>query len=353
MARRRAPDGVTLQTVARAASVAVSTASKALNPHLDRCDLNPETRARVLAAANALGYRRDAQASVNARKRHRTVAMAWGRAAPRVDGVYERLAGTLAETLEQHGYRLTYTPVTTLDSWHTIQAGQRLDGVIAVEWIPEPVLEEMERLAYPVVLLNLATPRRLHQILADDRAGADSLVAYLADIGHRRIAYLPTDEQAGAPHYSAAERWAGLCEASTRRGLALERTAPNDIAGCVARCASSDGPSAVIVYQYSDIVPLYEHLKAAGLAIPQDVNVVSFQDVGWYRLMDPPVTAMAVPMMAMAERAVARLLTMVEPGAGRADPRCELMPAELRLRSSTAPPRARASKGFPKAGRRR
>lgn len=325
----RAP---TLADIAQACGVSVATASKALNPHADRCDVAAATRERVLAAAARLGWVRDTVESVKRRKRYGNLGLMWNRYAPRVDSVYEHLIENAAEVAAELGFHILFTPLTEPEKWREMQLSQRLDGVIAIEAMHEAVLAELEASAYPAVLLNLQSPRRLHQILVDEAGGAALAVAHLHRLGHRRALYLPIGIDW---HYCDTERIAGLQAAGTRLGLRLESSARDDPAGCAARCAARGGPTAVIAFQDTDIPPLLRALRAVGLEVPGRVSVLCIGDVRWFQHMDPQITAVSVPIPDMVRLAVRRVAELVASD-GAVPPRCERLPGSLAARASTA-----------------
>lgn len=318
----------TLRDVAEACGVSQATASKALSPHSDRCDVSPETRDRVRAAAQRLGFVRDRSASVRARRRWNNIGLAWGREAPRGDGIYSELFETAARTLKPWGYHLLFTPIEDAEDWRRMQIAQRLDGVLAVESLPEPVLARIAAEEYPAVTLNLYGGGALPGFLPDDRAGAAAVAHHLAELGHRRAVYVP--RKAWAAHASEDARFAG---AGSCPGLAIERLEPE---AAVRRCADG-GASAVIAYSQSEAVRVLAAARERGLRVPQAFSLAACSDVTWLQHLDPPLTAVAIPVAEMAARAASLLVDLVE---GKAPPGHgpELLPERLVVRASTAPP---------------
>lgn len=324
----------TLADIAQACGVSVATASKALNPHADRCDVALATRERVLAAAARLGWVRDTAESIKRRKRYGNLGLMWNRYAPRVDSVYEHLIENAAEVAAKLGFHILFTPLTEPEKWREMQLSQRLDGVIAIEAMHEAVLAELEASAYPAVLLNLQSPRRLHQILVDEAGGAALAVEHLHKLGHRRALYLPIGIDW---HYCDNERIAGLQTAAAACGMRLDPFARHDPAGCVARCAARGGPTAIIAFQDTDVPPVLRALRAAGLDVPGRVSIMCIGDVRWFQHLDPQITAVSVPIPDMIRLAVQRVAELVASD-GAVPLRCERLPGSLAPRASTARP---------------
>lgn len=315
----------TLRDVAEACGVSQATASKALSPYSDRCDVSMETRDRVRATAARLGFVRDRSASVRARRRWNNIGLAWGREAPRGDGIYTDLFETAARTLKPWGYHLLFTPVEDVDDWRCMQIAQRLDGVLAVEDLPSAVLERIIREEYPAVGLNLYGCEHLPVLLPDDRSGATALAQHLAALGHRRVIYVP--RKAWAEHASEEARWGAIAAV-----LQTRRLPPEEIVASV----RSGEATAIIAYSQSEAVRALDALRSAGLRVPQDVSLCACSDVTWLQHLDPPLTAVTIPVAAMAARAASRLVDIIE---GRpATAGVELVPETLAIRASTAAP---------------
>jgi LacI family repressor for deo operon, udp, cdd, tsx, nupC, and nupG len=79
-------------------------------------------------------------------------------------------------------------------------------------------------------------------------------------------------------------------------------------------------------------------VKTAGLKVPHDLSVVGFDDVRYAEILDPPLTTVRQPARQIGERVMQRLFKEIEDGLSvTADP--EIVPYELVIRKSVAPPR--------------
>lgn len=323
----------TLSDIAKACGVSVATASKALNPHADRCDIAAATRERVVAVAARLGWQRDTVESSKRRKRYGNLGLMWNRYAPRVDSVYEHLIENAAEVAAELGFHILFTPLTEAGKWREMQLSQRLDGVVAIEAMHEAVLAELEASRYPAVLLNLESPHRLHQILVDEADGAAQAIRHLHGLGHRHVLYLPIGIDW---HYCDRERIAGLEAAARACGLRLRVGSRHDPAGSAEACAARGGPTAVVAFQDTDIPPLLRALRQRGLEVPGRVSVMGIGDVRWFQHLDPQISSVSVPIPDMIRLAVQRVAELVASD-GSIPPRRELLPGSLHQRGSTGP----------------
>ncbi len=320
----------TLADVAKAASVSIAAASKALSPHADRCDLKPETRDRIVAAANQLGWSRDRRRSSRARRRWHNVGVLWGTRVPQF-GSYEHVAEALSQALGDQT-RVLIAPVPTPADWRALQQFMRLDGAIGLGQLHDGILADLEGRDYPVVLVNEETTRRLHQVLADDRGGCTAIMEHLLGLGHRRIVYL---RNAWEPtHYSERERLAAIRSAASSGGCGLEEVRGPRYDEVVERCRA--GATAVICHQFWDVADLLAAMAAAGIRIPQQVSIAICHDLSWFRAAAPPLTAASVPLRRMAEIGAKLLLELI---AGREDDGIQriVVGESLVVRASTGP----------------
>lgn len=335
----------TLADVARACGVSLATASKALSPHRDRCDLRPDTRDRIRVEAARLGWSRDRRRSARARRRWRNIGLLWGRRAPFSRGSYEGVPEAVGEALGD-GHRLIITPTPRASDWHEVQMSLKLDGVITLGSIDEAILGELEEREYPAVVVNARTGRRLPQILADDLGGTEALAAHLAGLGHRRLVFLnnPWDPV----HYSESDRKSALAAAAAAGAFAMATVASPRYDLVVQRCRA--GATAVVCQNWWDVAEVLAALRQAGLAVPGRVSVAACHDLSWFSHLSPPITAVAVPLREMAVRATCRLLGIVA-GTDGETRLVETLPERLQARASTGP--APRENRLAKAGRGR
>lgn len=322
----------TLSDIARACSVSLATASKALNPHADRCDLAADTRERIRAVAAQLGWACTDGRRERARKRSKNIGLMWKRRTVQTDGIYEQVFETVAGTLADRGWRTLLVPVADVADWHSVQMALRIDGAIGMADIDDGVVGELERCSYPIVMVNFRTTRTVHQILSDDAGGAAALARHLRALGHRHVAYVEHRSPFG--HYSEQLRPAALAA----EGLEITTIPRHDLGGLAAGCRTS--VTAVVCYNYRSVPPVIAALREADLDIPGQVSVACCDEVGWLAHLSPPVTAVHVPMLEMSA-AAARLVMDLVDGRGGLE-RLATMPERLIVRSSTGPARPEA-----------
>jgi LacI family transcriptional regulator len=221
-----------------------------------------------------------------------------------------------------------------------------VDGfVYAALWTRRTALSRSLR-GHPVVLLNCltaapGTPAVIPDEHGAGRASADLLLAE----GHRDSIYLIGETPAHV--LGAVERISGVEAALSQAGVRLAGHLeslwwPEEAYTAVrALLASPARPSALICLNDRVAFGAYQAIGDAGLAIPQDVSVVSFDDSDLASWLRPQLTSIAIPHFDMGRRAVELLLDGL--GAGEV----ERIPMPVHHRASVGPPR-RPSRSRPR-----
>jgi LacI family transcriptional regulator len=108
-----------------------------------------------------------------------------------------------------------------------------------------------------------------------------------------------------------------------------------------ARCCRellASGHGFTAVFAGNDLMALgcLDALRDAGLRCPQDVSVVGVNDMDWSDRFSPPLTTVRSPHYDLGVAAADLLLELLE--APLTPPRRVVLPTELVVRGSTAPP---------------
>lgn len=181
-----------------------------------------------------------------------------------------------------------------------------------------------------VVLLNCFEEAGTGTAVVPDeyRAGRDA-ARVLAERGRGRIQVVGTP---GPGIHAGAERYRGILDELGARGLRLEGTVecewwPESACEALAAALPSRRPQGLICLNDRVALGAYQALQEAGLSVPEDVCVVSFDDSALASWLRPPLSSIALPYFAMGRRALALLLE--GPAAGT-----HALPMPLRTRRS-------------------
>lgn len=336
MAEREPPRQATIVDVARVANVAPSTASRALQ---ESPRISDATKRRVRAAARSLGYRpnRIAQSL-----RLRSASFV-GIVVPDIGiDFYSRVVKGAQEVLEKAGRQVlvlsTEREADREEAAVRILLEHRVGGILLAT--SGGVGGDVR---IPTVCFdNLVAGVGAAHVACANRDGVAILVDHLAGHGHTRIAYIGgppalTSGRERLDGFRRAVRRAGL-EATARIELADAAWSPESAAAAMARLLALPAPPTAVVTS-GDTLALgaMSACRAAGLRLPDDMALVSFDDPAFGALLDPPVTALARSDAAMGRLAASLLLHALD--TGTVGPPTEVrLPVELVVRRSCGCP---------------
>jgi DNA-binding LacI/PurR family transcriptional regulator len=177
-------------------------------------------------------------------------------------------------------------PANRIDNIPVLQRNET-GGVILVYPFPEPLVAQLSR-QMPVVSIEHVYPSAsLDTIGPAHSVDVMSAVAYLHELGHRRIAYV-CDEDAKGHKLTLGLRHAGYVSGLTRCGMSYR---PEDVANIVppiipksqitqwVMSRIKDGVTAVITSIDRHGYLLWDELTASGIKVPQDVSLVGIGGV--------------------------------------------------------------------------
>ncbi|HJX44041.1 MAG TPA: LacI family DNA-binding transcriptional regulator [Geodermatophilus sp.] len=326
--------------VARLAGVSAQTVSRVLNDHPYVAE---ETRARVVAAMDELGYRRNLTARALVTRRTDTIgviAFDTGLFGP------ASTLFSLEQAARERGYHVHVATVPDLSEEGFTDAVERLwehpvSGVVvlAPQRAAVRVMAGLPR-DLPAVAVEGGAAPGISSVVIDQVGGAVAATRHLIELGHRRIAHVSGRED----WIEADARLMGWHQALTDAGRPAEVVLPGD---WTARSGHEAGLALVArgvpvtgVFVANDhmAVGLIRALAEAGIDVPGDVSVVGFDDIAEAGYLRPPLTTVRQDFAEVGRRCVDLLLRRIEePGDGSPDD-AVVVPAELVVRASTAPP---------------
>ena len=332
---RRAP---TIRDVAGRAGVSVATVSRVIN---DSARVNPETRARVLAAIDDLDFQRSSTARNLSIGRSQGI----GVIAPffTTPSVVERLRGVVGG-LARRGYDLLLfdveAPEQRADALRDFARRDRLDGLIVISLpLSDEDVDRLQRADLPVVLVDVAHPRLPHVVI-DDVHGGRLATEHLLAKGHRRIGFLGdlpenpfgfTSSERRRRGYELALRDAGIepgCETSSQLGpYGLDEARP--LAEALLR--RDDPPTAIFAASDMQAVGVLRCARELGLRVPEDIAVIGFDDIDVADLLE--LTTVRQPLWDSGARGAEALLLAIEDG--RREPVRQLEPLAVVERATT------------------
>jgi len=328
-----------MREVADLADVAISSVSRVLSGHPD---VSAEMRDRVLAAVAELDYEPDFLAQ--SLRRGATLSVGYV-----VGDIANPLIATITHgaeaALRSAGYSMLLMNSENdpdLDAAHIrfFQA-RRVDGMILslASDRAQSTIDTIAQVDVPVVLIDRDLPVELHASIVrnDHRSGMRSAVDHLLDLGHRRIALIT----GGLDLWPVRERLAGMAAAVAARGI------PDETVSLIGSLSAEHGeasteqlltmvprPTAIIAGGNQVLAGCVRALVRHGTRIPEDVSLVTCDEVDLSELHSPPIASVSRDTLQLGRVAAELLLERV---AGTAGPRTVLLPTRFTATASLGP----------------
>ena len=304
--------------VAKLAGVSSATVSRVLN---NSGYVSPELRERVENAISELGY----EANPFARGLRVDKSNAVGLVISTIENpFFATVVRGVESEVYTHGYSLLLCNTDSDSERERMYLGllrqKRVDGlIISTSGGVEDEIMSIVARDVPVVLLN----RRLQSVsqgsklgvdmvMTDSIGGARTAVRHLIDLGHSRIGIVagPSD------HLQAIERLSGYREALSEAGIGYrpdlvyvtsftEAGGYQGAKGLLSKCKDM---TALFVSNNLMALGAIKAIRESGLTMPEDLALVSFDDVDWGPYIDPPLSVVAQSAYEMGVVAVKLLL---------------------------------------------
>lgn len=314
--------------------------------------VTPEARRKVLEEAGRLNY------TATRSRRGRTpkgvlrvgVAEMLTPVQQLDDPFYLYLSGFVRQGCIDRKY--TCLPLESLGEGFLPPPGDGLDGIVAIGLFTPVQIESLASLCPNVVFLDSSPfESRFDSVVLGYELGISLALEHLTALGHRRIGFVgPTykldDRRQQAPEirrqlFLRLMERQGLPDPAPLLDCPMEARAS---AQAVSALLSGGAPlpTAFLCANEENAVGTLQALRAAGLSVPADLSVVSFNDTPRSALVDPPLTSVSTHVEEMAAAAL-RLLTERAAAAGREPVRTlplkVVVPPSLTVRESTGPVR--------------
>ena len=335
-----------IQAVAAEAGVSISTVSRTFaKPNL----VLPETRSKVMAAAEKLDYRISRSAAALKTGQSFRVALLMS------DSIStwfnsNTYAG-LDSVLHPAGYDISIFEMADAHDRHeffaTLPVRRNVDAVIEASFdFDEAKKQVLGDLTIPVVGMNAPSTHGLDAGVAiDDEASMATIVRFLKSLGHKTLAYIEQPINTTPFVCSDRLRKKGFSEASQACGYADEdiivmpslshidaRSEQDIYSGIVAQLLSAPKqPTAICVSVDAVAAPLLKELRRMGWRVPQDVSLVGFDD-------DDTATALDLTTMHQDPAEIGRIAarkTLALLNGETLDEPFTVMPTSLVLRGTT------------------
>jgi DNA-binding LacI/PurR family transcriptional regulator len=229
-----------------------------------------------------------------------------------------------------------------LHLWRDLIDGSTAQGLLVVrpDFADNSMIDAIQTSGVPVVIVPGALDESLAPSVAADNAGGTvAAVEHLTALGHQDIGFVGLT--ATVPDHF--ERLATFLSATGNLGITVRpewiriahESKPSRFRDHLADWLTKERhPSAVLSSDFLMTLSVLGRLRELGLAVPEDISVVTYDDPAAAAQMNPSLTAVAQPVARLGYRSVQRLLECID---GKDVPHSDRLPTELIVRESTGP----------------
>ncbi|MBL9069176.1 MAG: LacI family DNA-binding transcriptional regulator [Sphingopyxis sp.] len=297
---------VTIKDIARETGASIATVSFVMN---NTGSVGREMKARVLKAAEELGYRRNQLAKTMRTGRSHMI----GLVLPDLcNPFFPELAHSVGEAARRSGYAVIL--VESNDGQSEAEGLERLAvyGVDGICWCPSSKRDLLTDLNISVPTVVVDRPMPNHDMVTSNYAMGGKLLAdYILASGYRNIALVT-----GPKNFpGTAQRRKGLVEALDGR-IPIAWECANafsiEIGTEVRQALARKDMDLVVCANDTIAIGVIGALGELGRRVPEDVAVVGFDDIPWSVLVHPPLTTIRQPLQAIGAQAVSLLIARIE-----------------------------------------
>jgi DNA-binding LacI/PurR family transcriptional regulator len=334
---------ITIRDVAHKAGVGLGTVSRVIN---NSPLVSEATRNRVLETIAELNY----VPNPTARRLSLRKTLTIGTIAPFFTrpSITERLRG-IENSLTESEYDLIIYNVETVERrdelMRNLPRRERVDGVLIISLSPRD--EDVPHLVnadVPIVLIDADHPSltSLNRVAIDDTEGGRIATQHLIDLGHRKVGYISDPLHNPFNFISSLYRYKGYRKALEENGIPfIPEYHGQGIHGRYEACrlakemlSLSERPTAIFAASDTQAMGVLEAARDLELRVPEDLSVVGYDDIEIAEYLN--LTTIRQLLFESGQRGVELLLNALQNPPDQ--PIYEILPTELIIRNTTAPP---------------
>ena len=324
---------VTIKDIAKVAGVSYSTVSKALN---NSPLVKTETKKRIMNIAEEMGYEPNFAAQRLVSKQTQIIGLIW----PTIERVVlSTLVTKISDEISKTPYSmiLSVEPIPrSLDTFRRFQ----VDGVILFE---ENIEAKIEPNSIPLLVYGVSGEKKAPYPIVDanHEQAMDEAVKYLAELGHKEIAYIGYISETDPLQM---EKYNGFKKAMDTYGLVVKDNLLVNTEGldwydgyaAVSKLLDQGVfPTAIVGGSYDISGGIIRGIKERKIRIPEDISVISYDNIPQMENMEIPLTSIGVPVDELAAEIVHSMIQFVEEK--NLEPMVKKMTPKLTVRKTCGP----------------
>lgn len=330
---------VTQQDIAKMALVSQATVSRVLAGDVK---VEDDKRTKVLSAMDQLNYRPDVRAQSLRKKQTHLVGIVLkrGNDALKEDPFFASLLSEITAVLSDTPYHLCLDIARNSHKqsilYDELLRSRRVDGLILVEpEVNDPRLTKLQQDRFPFVVIGNPRTSHFHSVDNDNVLAGRTATLHLIENGFTNIGFISGPEGVVV----GDDRVTGYRMAMEENGLS-PRIWYSDFGLESAACTAQDilelrnRPEAMVVLDDFMATGVARSATKAGLKIPGDLALVSFNDSNLSQLIEGGLTSVNMNFEMLVQEAVTKLLAIIQ-NEGPPNPTRHVVPCELKIRKSS------------------
>ncbi len=324
----------TIKDIANLTDVSIATVSRVLN-YDTTLNVSDKTKQKIFEAAELLSYEK--KENKNRKKAFRLgLYYSYSLEDELMDTFYLSIRVAMEKIIREKKYKTT--KITKKDTTTSVKG---LDGLICLGSFFENDIKKIKDFNIPTVFVDSSPDESLFDsVVIDYKKATISAVEYLVGLNHKKIGMIVgiDKDDNGIPYNDKRLFYFRKCLENlnlfNENYVKAGNYSPEDGYKLAKELLSTeDRPTAIFVANDTMAIGSYLACNELKLSIPNDINIVGFNDVSQAKYLIPPLTTVKLHMDAMGEAAVDlmenRLLTQ------RDICRKIIIPTSLLVRDST------------------
>lgn len=304
---------VTIKDVAKKAGVSASTVSRTINDHYS---ISEETKEKVRQVMDELGY-----TTTKMVEKVKSIGVVFPKSQHDAyeNPFYLEAIRGISYICNQRQYIMTLITGANDHELRTSIRNSNADGYIFLySDLDDKLIDYIYENKHTFVMIGKPT-RMINETLCvdtDNVQAASEAVNYLVALGHKKIAYIGTDDK----KVFSYDRKMGYVQAMANNQLEIKdnylltmsSSLSYDTEEILNVLKSPDHPTAFIVCDDIFAITLDRLIRQAGLSVPEDISILSFNNSIFSRLMEPPLTSFDINSMQLGVEAANQLIKHIE-----------------------------------------
>lgn len=316
----------TINDIAKVAGVSPGTVSRVLN-HDNTLSVAVETKLRIISIAEELNYvppKERKRRKLKTSPRYNIAIVDWyDSEALAEDPYYFHLITTIEKYLAKH--QINSFKIVTVDGKYISTVDSIPDCIIAIGRFNNSQVKKLENICKKIIFIDSCpNAYKYDSILINTHLGTTQALEYLCSLGHTKIAFIggKVVSEIGMDLSSDTtdKRLSTFISNLKNKGLYKDEyifvgdklSYTEGARLCNDLLKEKNLPTAVFCANDTVAIAVMNKLQENGIKIPEDISVIGFNDISNAKYLNPPLTTIQIPLLAIAQTCFDLLKSQME-----------------------------------------